>query len=290
MDQWAEKWLMEFNIDKCEVLHIGMADQGRTYTLNGKVLRSVAELRHLGVHVHCPLIVESQMDRVVKKVFGMLAFIGQCIEYGSWKDVVKLETVQKRFARMLPGLESLNYMERLNSLEFFSLERRRLSSDLIKVYKIMRGMERVNSQGLFPDESYKDQRLDCINEQLIQAKNRLVEITPSRRHCLEELTLRQQFVHWIKEALEGTNELKVFVDLASISAGENDLDVDRVACFHDAVLGYSSLLFELKPNAGFADFMFCLQKLWNALDNDPDLSKKKTRIERSIPEVAEPMS
>ncbi|XP_048410924.2 E3 ubiquitin-protein ligase rnf213-alpha-like isoform X2 [Stegostoma tigrinum] len=124
------------------------------------------------------------------------------------------------------------------------------------------------------DESYKDQRLDCINEQLIQAKNRLVEITPSRRNCLEELTLRQQFVHWIKEALEGTNELKVFVDLASISAGENDLDVDRVACFHDAVLGYSSLLFELKPNAGFADFMFCLQKLWNALDNDPDLSKK----------------
>ncbi|XP_043570887.1 E3 ubiquitin-protein ligase rnf213-alpha-like isoform X2 [Chiloscyllium plagiosum] len=127
---------------------------------------------------------------------------------------------------------------------------------------------------LLTNESYKDQRLDCINEQLIKAKNFLVEITPSRRNCLEELTRRQQFVHWVKEALEDTNELKVFVDLASISAGENDLDVDRVACFHDAVLGYSSLLFELKPNAGFADFMSCLQKLWNALDNDPDLSKK----------------
>ncbi|XP_078081837.1 E3 ubiquitin-protein ligase rnf213-beta [Mustelus asterias] len=124
------------------------------------------------------------------------------------------------------------------------------------------------------DESYKNERLDCIDDQLIQAKNHLKEMTKPRRKCLEELTRRQQFVNWIKEALEDTNELKVFVDLASISAGENDLDVDRVACFHDAVLGYSSVLFELKPNAGFTDFMSCLQKLWNALDNDQDLSKK----------------
>eukprot|EP00061_Rhincodon_typus_P016699 g45050.t1 len=27
----------EFNLDKCEVLHFGVANQGRTYTLNGKV-------------------------------------------------------------------------------------------------------------------------------------------------------------------------------------------------------------------------------------------------------------
>uniref|UniRef100_UPI00398E3990 E3 ubiquitin-protein ligase rnf213-alpha-like isoform X1 n=2 Tax=Pristiophorus japonicus TaxID=55135 RepID=UPI00398E3990 len=124
------------------------------------------------------------------------------------------------------------------------------------------------------DDSCKNERLDRIDEQLIDAKNRLVEMTEPRRKCLKELTLRPQFVHWVKEALEDVNELKVFVDLASISAGENDLDVDRVACFHDAVLGYSSLLFELKPKTNFTDFMHCLQKLWNALENDCDLLKK----------------
>lgn len=70
------------------------------------------------------------------------------------------------------------------------------------------------------------------------------------------------------------NELKVFVDLASISAGENDMDVDRVACFHDAVLGYSSLLYELKQESGFEEFMKCLEKLWKALKNDPNLPQK----------------
>ncbi|XP_067914752.1 E3 ubiquitin-protein ligase rnf213-alpha [Heterodontus francisci] len=132
------------------------------------------------------------------------------------------------------------------------------------------------------DESYKKERLDRIDEQLVQAKNHLVEMTEPRRKCLEELTVRLQFVRWVKEALEDTNELKVFVDLASISAGENDLDVDRVACFHDAVLGYSSLLFEIKPNSGFTDLMCCLQKLWNALDNDSNLSKKLLSLGSAI--------
>lgn len=74
------------------------------------------------------------------------------------------------------------------------------------------------------------------------------------------------------------NELKVFVDLASISAGENDLDVDRVACFHDAVLGYSSMLYELKSDTNFRVFKEVLKKLWKALDNDPNLPKKLVRL------------
>eukprot|EP00061_Rhincodon_typus_P001769 g15729.t1 len=50
---------------------------------------------------------------------------------------------------MLPELEGLSYREKLNRLGLFSLELRRLRGDLIEVYKIMRGMDRVNSQGLF---------------------------------------------------------------------------------------------------------------------------------------------
>ncbi|XP_042198225.1 E3 ubiquitin-protein ligase rnf213-alpha isoform X2 [Callorhinchus milii] len=124
------------------------------------------------------------------------------------------------------------------------------------------------------DESFKEKKLNCISDELIEARSLLVNISEPCRKCLEELIQRQQFVHWIKDALGDINELKVFVDLASISAGENDLDVDRVACFHDAVLGYSSLLYELKPEFGFVDFMPCLQKLWKALKNDHNLSKK----------------
>ena len=121
--------------------------------------------------------VAMQVEKVVKKAYGMLAFIGRGIEFKNWqvmlqlyrtlvrlhleysvqfwsphyqKDVEALERVQKRFTRMLPGMEDISYEERLEKLGLFSLERRRLREDLIEVYKIMRGMDRVGSQKLFP--------------------------------------------------------------------------------------------------------------------------------------------
>uniref|UniRef100_UPI003AABD3E1 E3 ubiquitin-protein ligase rnf213-alpha n=1 Tax=Centroberyx gerrardi TaxID=166262 RepID=UPI003AABD3E1 len=121
---------------------------------------------------------------------------------------------------------------------------------------------------------FQKEQLNRIDNDLMQAKVALVDITETRRLCLKELGLRRHFVNWVKEALEDINELKVFVDLASISAGENDLDVDRVACFHDAVLGYSSVLYELKPDSGFQAFKEVLKKLWRALENDNNLPKK----------------
>ena len=45
------------------------------------------------------------------------------------KDVEALERVQKRFTRMLPGVEGISYEERLEKLGLFSLERQRLRGD-----------------------------------------------------------------------------------------------------------------------------------------------------------------
>eukprot|EP00061_Rhincodon_typus_P004396 g22466.t1 len=48
-----------------------------------------------------------------------------CVQFWSpyyLKDIIKLERVQKRFIRMLLGMEGLSYKERLDRLELFSLE------------------------------------------------------------------------------------------------------------------------------------------------------------------------
>uniref|UniRef100_A0A8C5RBG0 RING-type E3 ubiquitin transferase n=1 Tax=Leptobrachium leishanense TaxID=445787 RepID=A0A8C5RBG0_9ANUR len=110
-----------------------------------------------------------------------------------------------------------------------------------------------------------------ILHQFLNSKKLLQEITKERTKCLQEVIARKDFFMWVKETLHDVNELKVFVDLASISAGENDMEVDRVACFHNAVMGYSSLLYDLKPEFGFQNLMQCLEKLWKALENDQAL-------------------
>uniref|UniRef100_A0A672YT28 RING-type E3 ubiquitin transferase n=1 Tax=Sphaeramia orbicularis TaxID=375764 RepID=A0A672YT28_9TELE len=123
-------------------------------------------------------------------------------------------------------------------------------------------------------EDFVREQLNRIDDDLMQAKMDLVEITELRRNCLHELSLRGDFIKWLKDALKDINELKVFVDLASISAGENDEDIHRVSYFHDAVLGYSSLLYELKPDSDFHTLKTALHKLWGALQNDGNLPKK----------------
>jgi len=53
------------------------------------------------------------------------------------KDVEALERVQKRFTRMIPGMKSLSYEERLRTLALYSLEFRRMRADLIETYRIL---------------------------------------------------------------------------------------------------------------------------------------------------------
>eukprot|EP00061_Rhincodon_typus_P005792 g25737.t1 len=60
------------------------------------------------------------------------------------KDIIKLERVERGFTRMLLGMEGFNYKEKLDRLGLFSLESRRLRGDLIEVYKIMTGIDRVD--------------------------------------------------------------------------------------------------------------------------------------------------
>eukprot|EP00061_Rhincodon_typus_P015670 g43473.t1 len=62
--------------NKCEVLHFGRSNVKEKYTVNGRTLNSINAQKDLGVHVHSSLKVAMQVDRVVKKAYGMLAFIG----------------------------------------------------------------------------------------------------------------------------------------------------------------------------------------------------------------------
>eukprot|EP00061_Rhincodon_typus_P005934 g26048.t1 len=83
------------------------------------------------------------------RLYGTLArpLLENCVQ--SWspcyrKKIIKLERVQKTFTRMLPGMDSLTYKEKLDRLGLFSLEHRRLRDDLVEGYKVMRGINKVD--------------------------------------------------------------------------------------------------------------------------------------------------
>ena len=40
--QWSEKWQMKFNVDKCEVMHLGRGNSGGVYVMSGGALGTVS--------------------------------------------------------------------------------------------------------------------------------------------------------------------------------------------------------------------------------------------------------
>uniref|UniRef100_A0A8C1NX99 RING-type E3 ubiquitin transferase n=1 Tax=Cyprinus carpio TaxID=7962 RepID=A0A8C1NX99_CYPCA len=72
----------------------------------------------------------------------------------------------------------------------------------------------------------------------------------------------------------GLRDLKVFMELATISAGENDADIDRLASFETVVMGYGPLLYSLPENAGFEEFIDCAKQVWDTLHKDEKLLDK----------------
>ncbi|XP_051888724.1 E3 ubiquitin-protein ligase rnf213-alpha-like [Pristis pectinata] len=150
----------------------------------------------------------------------------------------------------------------------------RMIQNLVKELELLGDFRKIQNLAKLDETSFKQQPLNYVDTDLIKTKNLLVKITAKCIECLDEFIRRQPFIKWVKEALTNLREVKVFVDLASISAGENDMEVDRVACFHDAVMGYSSFIYGLQQQTNFEELMTSVDKIQKALKSDPRLLEK----------------
>ena len=65
------------------------------------------------------------------------------------------------------------------------------------------------------------------------------------------------------------------MDLAMIGAqGQGDFEMERVLCLQAAVRGYDALIYRLKPDCSFTEFLQLCDEVWQALDGDPKLPQK----------------
>ena len=51
LSNWAQRWQMSFNEEKCKVLHIRYQNEKATYTMNGTQLKSIEREKDLGVTI-----------------------------------------------------------------------------------------------------------------------------------------------------------------------------------------------------------------------------------------------
>ena len=170
LQEWSKKWLLQFNKEKCKVMHIGKRNPGYEYLMEDTPLATTSEEKDLGVIVTPDLKQAVQVGKAAasaNSVVGLLkktytymdaemflplykALVRPKLEYciQAWspyakRDIFKLEQVQRRATKLVPELAELTYEERLKHLNLTTLEERRTRGDMIQTFKILRGQDKV---------------------------------------------------------------------------------------------------------------------------------------------------
>ena len=171
LEAWTETWGMSFNVLKCKVMHVGYNNPHYEYTMGGSKLAETKEERDLGVVMTSnlkPSVQCSKAARTAQAVLGQLSrafhfrdrhvFVQlykqyvrphlefSCQAWAPWSaaDIDILEKVQKRAIRMVSGLRSQEYEERLGELELTTLKERRHQADMAMVHRILTGKDNVD--------------------------------------------------------------------------------------------------------------------------------------------------
>ena len=59
-----------------------------------------------------------------------------------------------------------------------------------------------------------------------------------------------------------------------ISAGEDDMETDRISCMHTSCLGFGSLIFGYRQHYGFQELMRLCGPVWQAVDANESINEK----------------
>ena len=167
---------MLFNVNKCKVIHAGAKNQCFKYEMGGGELEEVDFEKDVGVLIHRNLRPSMQCAKAAKKANSVLGQLTRAVSYRdketfmslyttyvrphleyavqAWcpwtlgdKDL--LENVQKWAVAMVTNLKGRSYKERLAELGMTTLEDRRRRGDLIQMYRVIAGKDRVDPSTWF---------------------------------------------------------------------------------------------------------------------------------------------
>lgn len=162
---------MEINPGKSKVMHVGKHNPNLPYNIDGREIKAVSTEKDIGFWVSNDLSTSTHVYKARNKALGEIARIRKnfsfidkrafCVLYNqrirphldhgmtacppdSVADAKILERIQAKATSLVQGLKGLNGEERRKRLGLMTLQDRRERGDLIEVYKILKGLTRID--------------------------------------------------------------------------------------------------------------------------------------------------
>jgi ribonuclease P/MRP protein subunit RPP40 len=171
LQAWADTWQMQYNVDKCHILHVGKDNMKHEYQLGGRTLEASKWEKDVGVIINDDLKPSLQCARAAAKANQVLGQIARGVSYrdketmlrlyktyvrphleycqAAWSpwllgDQKILEQVQHRAVKLMTNLRSKTYEGKLKELGLTTLLERRKRGDMITMFRIMTGKDKVD--------------------------------------------------------------------------------------------------------------------------------------------------
>ena len=152
-------------------MHLGRNNPGLSYSVNGTDIKAVTSEKDIGYWITDDLSTTTHIHKARSRALGEIARIRRnfsyidkrafCVlynqrvrphlDYGmtacppeSAADSKLLERVQAKATALVRGMRGLNSEERRKKLGLMTLEQRRERGDLIEVFKILKGLTRID--------------------------------------------------------------------------------------------------------------------------------------------------
>ena len=197
LEKWSERWLLQFNAEKCHVLTMGKFQNimhTSRYKICGVEMEHVSSEKDLGVTIDENLSFDEHISNKVKianaivgqirRSFSFLdggtfcrlftALVRPHLEYAQsvWsphlaRHTKMIENVQIRATKLIDGMSDIEYEERLKILKLPTLRYRRERGDMIEIYKHLNTYDKV---ALSPSFQPRDRITRGNNQKLTERK------------------------------------------------------------------------------------------------------------------------
>ncbi|CAI2726366.1 unnamed protein product [Schistosoma spindalis] len=256
VDDWCKRWRLELNTEKCGWLCIGDTSLKIKLTINSNALSRLASVTDLGVHYSQRLNFSEHISAKVSKMRKLLGFILHnfykneskillykvCVrpiaEYCSFffsnlrlSDILKVEGIQRDFTRKILKTESVvDYSSRCQILRIAPLWKRRLRSNLILYFKLLKNLTYSTCNIVLARNSH---------EYVLRNKESTVKVEKYRSKTRENFFLIKYAIIWnsLPSEIRMADELHTFVRLLDQALICTDLTHTNRSAPHSDIIG-----------------------------------------------------
>ncbi|PFX15559.1 E3 ubiquitin-protein ligase RNF213 [Stylophora pistillata] len=131
-------------------------------------------------------------------------------------------------------------------------------------------------------DDFRGRPLSTIGDDVLEMGKDLEHVTAVMIKCLKTVAACKDYIYWLREEVKGRDEVKTLVDLAMMSAGETDIETDRVSCVHTTALGFAPFIFDLDKDTSFGELIRTCESVWKEIEKDTSLLEKLKSISRHL--------